>query len=160
MVHGGIDGKTRTIIFLSCAPNNCASTVLCQFSNAVSTYGLPDRVCSDKGGENVDVWHFIYHTHGNASAIIAGSSTHNERIERLWRDVYRCVSSNYYELFYELEEQQLLDPLNETDMYCLHFIFLPRINKHLKEFSESWNQHNQTPYQLMLLGYHTKMISL
>ena len=27
VVHGGIDGKTRTIVFLNCSPNNCASTV-------------------------------------------------------------------------------------------------------------------------------------
>ena len=35
VVHGGIDGKTRTIVFLSCASNNFASTVLHQFQNAV-----------------------------------------------------------------------------------------------------------------------------
>ena len=107
----------------------------------------------------MDVWHFMHHTHGSASAIIAGSSTHNERIKRLWRDVYRCVSSHYYELFYELERQHELDPLNETDIYCLHFVFLPRIDKDILEFNESWNhhsvstEHNQTPYQMIITGY-------
>lgn len=158
VVHGGIDGKTRTIVFLSCSSNNFASTVLHQFQDAVATYGVPDRLRSDKGGENVDVWRFMYQFHGDSSAIITGSSTHNERIERLWRDVYRCVISNYYELFYLLEEQHDLNSLNETDLYCLHFVYLPRINKHLQDFCESWNhhslstEHNQTPYQLMLLG--------
>ena len=57
----------------------------------------------------MDVWRFMYHTHGSTSAIIAGSSTHNECIERLWRDVYHCVSSHYYERFYELERQHELD---------------------------------------------------
>ena len=61
---------------------------------------------------------------GSASVIIAGSSTHNERIECLWRDVYRCVSSHYYELFYKLEKQHKLVSLNEADIYCLHFVFL------------------------------------
>ena len=111
VVHGGIDGKTRTIVFLNCSPNNCASSVFHHFQSAVAIYGIPDRVRSDKGGENIDVWRYMYHFHGNAAAAIAGSSTHNERIERLWRDVYRCVSSNYYELFYHMEEQQKLDPL-------------------------------------------------
>ena len=88
-------------------------------------------------------------TCGTSAAVVAGSSTHNERIEHLWCAVYRCVCCHYYELFYTLEEEQALNPLNETDIYCLHYIFLPRINKHLEE---SWNHHslsterNQTSY--------------
>ena len=158
VTHGGIDGKTRTIVFLHCTSNNLAATVLHHFQCAVSQYGLPDRVRSDRGGENVDVWRYMIQMHETASSVIAGSSTHNVRIERLWRDTFRCVIGHYYELFYSLEEHQLLNPLNETDIYCLHFIFIPRINKHLHDFTESWNhhalstEHNQTPYQLMLLG--------
>ena len=29
--------------------------------------------------------------HTDDSAVITGASTHSEHIERLWRDVYRCV---------------------------------------------------------------------
>ena len=158
VIHGGIDGKTRTIVYLHCSSNNTAATVLYHFQGAVSAYGLPDRVRSDRGGENIDVWRFMVNIHSSHSAVIAGSSVHNVRIERLWRDVYRCVASNYYELFYKLEEQNLFDPLNETDMYCLHWVFLPKINQHLHDFKESWNHHslssenNQTPYQMMLLS--------
>ena len=69
---------------------------------------------------------------------IAGSSTHNQRIERMWRDVFRSVVSTFYSLFYYLEEQHLLDPLSE---FVLHTVFLPRINHCLKEFMECWNNH-------------------
>ena len=69
------------------------------------------------------------------------SSTHNQRIERLWRDVHRCVVSIFSEIFYSLESEGLLDPLNETDLYCLNFIFLPRLHKCLAELCEGWNQH-------------------
>ena len=163
VTHGAIDGKTRTIVFLKCSSNNRAGTVLHQFMLAVGKFGLPSRVRTDKGGENIDVWRYMLHMHGTPTAVIAGSSTHNERIERLWRDMYRCVCCHYYELFYSLEEEQVLNPLNETDLYCLHYVFLPRINKHLEDFVESWNnhslstEHNQTPYQLMLLGMENQV---
>ena len=63
--------------------------------------------------------------HASTSAVITGSSSHNERIERLWRDVYRCVGVLYHDHFRRLEDEGCLNPLNETDMYCLHFIFIP-----------------------------------
>ena len=56
VVHGGIDGKTRTIVFLHCASNNLAATVLRHFQCAVNQCGLPDCVRTDRGGENVDMW--------------------------------------------------------------------------------------------------------
>ena len=146
------------VVYLQCSTNNRAETVVQAFQGAVCDFGMPDRVRSDKGGENVDVWRLVYHVHGTESSIITGSSTHNTRIERLWRDVYCCVSSHYYELFYELEGEGKLNVLNETDLFCLHYVFLPRIDKNLKEFQNSWNHHslsteqNFTPFQLMLMG--------
>ena len=55
MVHGAIDGFSRFIVFLHCATNNSSETVLQQFQGAVREFGLPDRVRSDKGGENIKV---------------------------------------------------------------------------------------------------------
>ena len=51
VIHGGIDGFSRMIVFLQCNTNNRALTVLRLFQGAVGTYGLPSRVRSDKGGE-------------------------------------------------------------------------------------------------------------
>ena len=158
VVHGAIDGHSRTIVFLRCATNNRAATVLCAFREAVEQFGLPQRVRSDQGGENTEVWRYMCEPHGDPMAVVVGSSTHNERIERLWRDVYRCVSAHYYELFYDLEARCQLDPLNHTDIYCLHYVFLPRIANHIRSFQESWNHHslstenNRSPYQLFFLG--------
>ena len=159
VTHGGIDGYSRLITFLRCSTNNTAPTVLSAFSGAVHRYGVPLRVRSDLGGENVDVWRFMIAQHnGDESVVITGSSTHNERIERLWRDVFRCVAQLFYDTFHSLEVENLLNPLNEADIYCLHYVYVPIINKCLQEFTESWNhhrlssEHNNTPYQLFVTG--------
>ena len=94
----------------------------------------------------------------SSDSVITGSSTHNERIERLWRDVYRCVGVLFHDTFYELEDNGYLDCLNEVDLFCLHLVYLPRINYALQSFVESWNNHsvstarNCTPNQLFIQG--------
>ena len=58
--------------------------------------------------------------HRSDRAVVVGLSTHNERIEKLWRDVHHCVASVFYQDFKHIEENEKLDPLNEVDIYCLH----------------------------------------
>ena len=145
-------------MYLTCSDNNRASTVLSSFTKAVQENGLPTHVRSDLGGENVDVWRFMVEQHSSPTAVITGSSTHNERIERLWRDVYRCIGVIFHNTFCDMEEEGILDLLNEVDIYCLHFVFLPRIQQTLSSFIESWNNHsistenNLTPNQLFITG--------
>ena len=156
---GGIDGYSRLVVFLRCSANNKASTMLSCFQGGVEAYGLPNKIRSDLGGENVQVWRYMMEQHGNdASHVIVGSSTHNERIERLWRDVHCCVLKPFADKFQQLEQSGLLDTLNEIDMFCLHVCFLPRINHCLTSFQEAWNNHHlstegsATPQQLFLAG--------
>ena len=83
VIHGAIDGYSRIIVFLNCSVNNQADSVLSLFINAVATFGLPKKVRTDGGGENVDVWQYTIQQRGDAGCVIVGSSVHNERIERL-----------------------------------------------------------------------------
>ena len=98
-------------------------------------------------------------THGRKrNPMITGSSVHNQRIERLWRDTYRCVLSTFHQIFYTLEDHQILDPTSELDLFCLHLVYQPKINSALKSFAAGWNNHgittenNKTPTQLYACG--------
>ena len=117
----------------------------------------------DQGRENIRVGQFMLEQCGrDRGSIIVGSSVHNQRVERLWRDMHRCATQLYYRLFYFLEHCGLLDPVNENHLFALHYIFLPRINKSLDAFRNGWNQHgirtegNHSPLQL----YHAETLRL
>lgn len=143
-MHGAVDGYLRIPVYLCCSNNNRAETVLRLFKDAVDVYGLPSRIPSDKGGENRAVSMFML-THPlrgpGRGSVIVGKSVHNQRIERMWRDVFQGVLGLYRDLFYHLELLSLLDPCSDVDIFSLHYVFLPRINNSLKEWSEAWMKH-------------------
>ena len=64
----------------------------------------------------------------------------------------------YYQLFYYLEECGRLDDLSDLDLYCLHLVYLPKINESLATFVDGWNchtlstEHNLTPMQVFSTG--------
>ena len=100
IIHAGIDGFSRCVTFVKCSNNNCADTVLEAFLEGTSVFGMPLCIRSDHGGENVRVWEYMLSSSNNPSSVITGSSVHNERIERMWRDITRCVSSSFITVFY------------------------------------------------------------
>jgi hypothetical protein len=103
----------------------------------------------------------MVNTYGEESrSVVVGSSVHNQRIERHNRAVNEQVISAFKLQFYELESQGILDPSNSTDLYCLHFIFLPRLNRSISEFIAAHNHHvvsteeNRSPLQLFYQYRH------
>ncbi|XP_035988953.1 uncharacterized protein LOC118561136 [Fundulus heteroclitus] len=159
VIFGGIDGFSRKVMYLEAANNNKASTAFKFFLSSCEKNGLPSRVRGDQGVENLDIAQFMFTVQGtDRGSFISGKSVHNQRIERLWRDVWMAVTKNYYEILHSLEEDGLLDISNTLHIFLLHFVFLPRLHRDLQTFTEGWNNHplrtegNMTPHQLWDLG--------
>ena len=111
--------------------DNRAATVLQYF---LSTYGVPHKIRTDGGGESIDVWRHMIQQWGS-SRVIVGSSVHIERLEGC-----ESLLLNHVTLI-AMEEEGILDPDNEVDIYCLHQALTGQINDRLAEFIRSWNNH-------------------
>ena len=159
VLHAAIDGYSRRIIYLEANVNNRASTVLNAFLRGVDSVNvIPSRVRSDKGGENRDVAAWMLLTNGaGRGSFITGRSVHNQRIERLWRDVNRWLTP-FRLIFTHLQQMSFYDPDDQVDRFSLIFVYLPILRRSLAQFIRIWNNHklrtahNRTPIQLYAEG--------
>jgi hypothetical protein len=57
-----------------------------------------------------------------------------------------------------MEHHGMLDHLSELNLWALHYVYIPRINRSLEEFTNSWNNHpirtaqHKSPLQLFVAG--------
>ncbi len=59
MTHAGIDGFSCMIVYMHCSTSNKSLIVYELFIGAVNRFGLPSRVRSDQGRENIRVAQFM-----------------------------------------------------------------------------------------------------
>ena len=157
VIHAVIDGYSRLATSLLCATNNRADTCLRGFLLGVEQYGIPERVRGDNGTENNAIENYMFEKRGGGS-YLRGPSVHNQRIERLHRDTTHAVLSHFFNLFRFMEDQDILSTHEQLDIFCLHFVFIKRIQASLDRFRDGWNSHslssckNKSPQQLYMLG--------
>ena len=159
VIHVGIDGFIRLVTFAKASNNNLSTTVFAQFQRAVEQFGRPIRVRSDHGGENVLVWQDMVNENGPESVIV-GCSVRNQRVERFNLDINTNVTRQFFAIFRDLEFEGCLNPSNETDIFCLRYVYGPRINRVLNQFVSAHNHHaissegSATPMQLYHAYWH------
>ena len=159
VIHGGVDGFSRLVTFIKVATNNKADSMTAAFMTGCGQFGFPSRVRSDHGLENIGVAAFMIAYRGpRRGSIITGRSVHNQRIERLWRDVFQSCTGVFHRLFHHMESTGQLDINDEAQLWSLQFVYRPRIQKALDDFKEAWNnhrlrtEHGRTPRQLFVRG--------
>jgi hypothetical protein len=143
VIHGCIDGFSRHIKYLVCCDNNKSITVLNLFRDCVQRDVVPQRIYTDQGGENIQVAHYMIATRGpghNGDTIMVGKSVHNQRIERLWRDINH-ITYMYKMYFHILDNQHNIDLDDPANRYIINRLFLPLINEELDETRRGYNHH-------------------
>ena len=156
-----MDSQESQSVYLEGGDNNRADTVLDAFINATQEYGLPSRLRSDKGGENttVDLFMLEHPFRGpGRGSMITGRSVHNQRLERLWRDLFEGVTYICYHLLYHFEDNGVLETSNPIHLFSLHYVYIPRINRYIERWTQAFIRHrirtadNRSPMQLNILG--------
>ena len=154
------------VTYLHAATDNKSDTVLLAFYKSTGIHGMPSRVRTDLEGEMMGVKNFMEDVRGHdRGSFIAGQSVHNQRIERVWRDVWSWFANLYYDVFLQLQSSGILDADNEQQLWCLQYVFLPRIEAHCQNFKHKWNNHplrtesNKTPNQLVMMCEFLQKVS-
>ena len=131
------------------------------FQSATTVFHYPQRIRTDYGTENVDVARRMLDRYGaESNPVLTGQSVHNQRIERLWRDVHNYIGMYFKNIFYYLKSSQLLDPDDEIGIFAIHYIYIPRINRAIDQFVLQWNNHSlsteggKTPLQKWTEGFY------
>ena len=91
------------IVFLHCSTNNKAVNF---FDYTLNDFGTPSKIWTVTNGEHFRIRERMTESRReNPVNYLAGSSVHNQQIERLWRDMWYYVYNEFHYLFQAKEDQ-------------------------------------------------------
>ena len=149
-IEFGIDMSSRFITYIKAFnlsdqfPANLFNT----FSSSTDNYKMPDKVILDEREANFQIFEYL-----NEKKLEIVKPERVQWITLFKKDMFSNVLSSYVYIFQELETEGSLNILNKTDLFCLYFVYLPRLNRSLVNFVSGHNlsalPHNQgvTPQQ-------------
>ncbi|XP_078490351.1 uncharacterized protein LOC104266093 isoform X2 [Ciona intestinalis] len=73
-------------------------------------------------------------------SVIYRKSTSNQ-IERWWRELHERLEKYFKEQLRYLKDHGLYDPQNVMDRHILAFVYIPVLEREMKNFVDSWNTH-------------------
>ena len=142
MVFGQIDGYSRLISSLHIPTDNQVETASGFFIDSIREYGVRSRICTDRESEFNNVNFLMDKLIGdNRRNLMKGSSVHNQRIERFWRDVFMEFLDRYCRLFSQMEREDVLDIGNGINMFVLQYIYASSLEVDLKAWATLHNNH-------------------
>ena len=108
---------------------------------------MPCIVRGDRGTENSlirDMQLALRSEHNDSlrlAGFMYGTSTHNQRIERWWRNLTAMSASYWKQLFRDLQEIGEFDNSNPVHVEALRFCFTRLIQRDFDQVVQEWNQH-------------------
>ncbi|MGH0155525.1 UNVERIFIED_CONTAM: hypothetical protein FKN15_032499 [Acipenser sinensis] len=162
VIHGAIDGFSRLVPYLHCATDNSSSTVLQAFSKAVAEYGLPSRMRSDHGGENIQLV-YLPEINKRLQLLRQGWNKHKIRTERnrtpeqIWSDGLAATLASSAEsganiLDGKQFEEHLILHLQRAGVQTTDIFSMTETEEHSNPLNLSTQQLNTLKEEIQLEG--------
>ena len=161
-----VDMFSRLLLYALCtnAGTSSQNANLEHFREAVETYGSPTQVSIDERPEKLWIAENVIEEKGPEAVDIRSKLERYRWITILKNDLNNKIFNPALQIFNELENEGTLNIENESDLFCLHIVFLPILNKRMREFVSGYNSNpiprggGATPVQLFCA--HSKTVNI
>ena len=131
--------RLMTFVLASNESPTHSENIHASFIKSIEKYSWPNMVSTDERDEKALIWKSMIEEKGDMSVEMSSKLDRVQWITIIKNDMNSNIFNPLIETFTQLEEEQSLDVSNETDLFCLHLVYLPRINKLLHEFALGYN---------------------